>query len=172
MTEVRYREGLPADANDIIDFQIAMARETEDFDLEREITTKGVHAVFADPSHGRYFVADSGGRVVASLMITYEWSDWRNGMVWWIQSVYVVPDFRRRGIYAGLYQHVKAMVEAELSDGSLHRLKTISAEPGFGFVTLSPHGDDERRIQLADGFAADWDWCGAVERSAKAMITS
>ena len=115
MTDVRYREGVPSDANDIIDFQIAMARETEDFDLVRDITTKGVHAVFADPSHGRYFVAEADGRVVASLMITYEWSDWRNGMVWWIQSVYVVPEYRRRGVYAGLYQHVKAMVEAEPS---------------------------------------------------------
>ena len=81
----------------------------------RDITTKGVHAVFANPSYGRYFVAEAEGRVVASLMITYEWSDWRNGDWWWIQSVYVVPDFRRRGVYAGLYEHVKAMVEAEPS---------------------------------------------------------
>jgi GNAT superfamily N-acetyltransferase len=115
MTEVRYREGVPSDANDIIDFQIAMARETEDFDLVREITTKGVHAVFDDPSLGRYFIAEADGRVIASLMITYEWSDWRNGVVWWIQSVYVIPEFRRRGVYAGLYNHVKAMVEAEPS---------------------------------------------------------
>jgi GNAT superfamily N-acetyltransferase len=115
MTDVRYREGVPSDANDIIDFQIAMARETEDFELQRDITTRGVHAVFADPALGRYFVAEADGHVVASLMITYEWSDWRNGVVWWIQSVYVVPDFRRRGVYAGLYQHVKAMVEAEPS---------------------------------------------------------
>lgn len=115
MTEVRYREGVPADAGDIIDFQIAMARETEDFDLVRDITTRGVHAVFANPAYGRYFVAVGEGKVVASLMITYEWSDWRNGMVWWIQSVYVVPAFRRRGVYAGLYEHVKAMVEAEPS---------------------------------------------------------
>jgi GNAT superfamily N-acetyltransferase len=115
MTEVRYREGLPSDAAAIINFQIAMARETEDFDLVRDITTKGVHAVFANPAYGRYFVAEAEGRVIASLMITYEWSDWRNGMVWWIQSVYVVPDFRRRGVYAGLYEHVKAMVEAEPS---------------------------------------------------------
>ena len=115
MSEVRYREGLPSDATDIVDFQIAMARETEDFDLERAITTKGVHAVFADPSHGRYFIAESGGRAVASLMITYEWSDWRNGMVWWIQSVYVIPELRRQGIYAGLYRHVKSMVDAEPS---------------------------------------------------------
>jgi GNAT superfamily N-acetyltransferase len=115
MSEVRYREGLPADADTILAFQIAMARETEDVELEREVTSRGVHAVFADPSHGRYFVAESDGRVVASLMITYEWSDWRNGVVWWIQSVYVVPEFRRKGVYAGLYQHVKAMVDAEPS---------------------------------------------------------
>ena len=115
MTEVRYREGVPSDAGAIIDFQIAMARETEDFDLVREITTQGVHAVFADPSLGRYFVAESDGRTIASLMITYEWSDWRNGVVWWIQSVYVVPDHRKKGVYAGLYQHIKTMVEAEPS---------------------------------------------------------
>lgn len=115
MTGVRYREGVPADADVIIDFQIAMAKETEDFFLEREVTTKGVHAVFADPSLGRYFVAADADRVVASLLITYEWSDWRNGVVWWIQSVYVLPGYRRRGVYAGLYQHVKAMVEAEPS---------------------------------------------------------
>jgi GNAT superfamily N-acetyltransferase len=115
MIDVHYREGVPADANDIIEFQIAMARETEEVELVREITTSGVHAVFADPSHGRYFVAEAEGRVVASLMITYEWSDWRNGMVWWIQSVYVVPELRGQGVYAGLYRHVKAMVEAEPS---------------------------------------------------------
>jgi GNAT superfamily N-acetyltransferase len=113
MTEVRYREGAPADATAIIDFQLAMALETEEVTLERDITTHGVHAVFADPSLGRYFIAEADGRPVASLMITYEWSDWRNGVVWWIQSVYVVPEFRRRGVYAGLYQHVKAMVDAE-----------------------------------------------------------
>lgn len=113
MSDVRYREATPADAGSIIEFQIAMARETEDVGLDRSITTKGVHAVFADPSLGRYFIAEAGEQVVASLMITYEWSDWRNGVVWWIQSVYVIPAFRRRGVYAGLYQHVKALVEAE-----------------------------------------------------------
>jgi GNAT superfamily N-acetyltransferase len=110
-----YRDATAADAEPIIDFQLAMARETEDLDLDRAILTRGVHAVFADPSHGRYFVAEEDGRVVGSLMITYEWSDWRNGMVWWIQSVYVLPEYRRRGIYAGLYHHVRAMVDAEPS---------------------------------------------------------
>lgn len=115
MTAIHYREASPADANDIIDFQLAMARETEDLELERDVTTRGVHAVFADPSLGRYFVAEEDGRVVASLMITYEWSDWRNGVVWWIQSVYVRPELRQKRVYAGLYAHVKQMVEAEPS---------------------------------------------------------
>jgi predicted GNAT family acetyltransferase len=115
MTEIRYRDAVPADAQAIIDFQLAMALETEELALDADILGRGVHAVFADPGRGRYFVAESGGRVVASLMITYEWSDWRNGMVWWIQSVYVTPDHRRRGIYAGLYTHVRAMVDAEPS---------------------------------------------------------
>lgn len=90
-----------------------MAQETEDFALDRAICTRGVAAVFADPSHGRYFVADDGAQLVASLMITLEWSDWRNGTVWWIQSVYVRPEYRRKGIYAGLYQHVKEIAERD-----------------------------------------------------------
>ncbi len=108
---MHYREALPADASAIIEFQLAMARETEDLELDRGILTRGVEALFADPALGRYYVAEEDGRIAGSLMITYEWSDWRNGMVWWIQSVYVTPDFRRRGVYAGLYQHVKSMVE-------------------------------------------------------------
>lgn len=106
-----YREAVPADASAIIEFQLAMARETEALELDSGILTSGVNAVFADPALGRYYVAEEEGQTIGSLMITYEWSDWRNGMVWWIQSVYVIPEFRRRGIYAGLYAHVKAIVE-------------------------------------------------------------
>ena len=113
MSEVHYREGVPADAESILEFQVAMARETEDVTLEREVTNRGVHAVFADPSLGRYFIAESGGRAIASLMITYEWSDWRNGVVWWIQSVFVEAALRGQGVYAGLYAYVQSMVNAD-----------------------------------------------------------
>src|SRR5712692_2270042 len=102
-----YRDALPADRDTIVEFQIAMARETEGVELDRDTCARGVDAVFADPTLGRYFVAESEGRVAASLLITYEWSDWRDGVVWWIQSVYVRPEHRRQGIYAGLYEHVK-----------------------------------------------------------------
>lgn len=110
---ITYREATPADATPILEFQIAMAVETEGVTLDRAVTERGVDAVFADPSKGRYFVAEEERRVVASLLITYEWSDWRNGTIWWIQSVYVVPELRKRRVYAGLYEHVKAMVEAD-----------------------------------------------------------
>jgi GNAT superfamily N-acetyltransferase len=110
---VIYRAAQPSDRDVIVDFQIAMARETEDFALDRAICTKGVAAVLADPSLGRYYVADADGRVVASLLLTYEWSDWRNGTVWWIQSVYVIPDMRGQRVYAGLYEHVQRLAQAE-----------------------------------------------------------
>ncbi|MBK5260331.1 MAG: GNAT family N-acetyltransferase [Thermoanaerobaculia bacterium] len=88
-----------------------MARETEDIALNRHICMRGVEAVFEDRALGRYFVAEDDEQLAASLLITYEWSDWRNGLVWWIQSVYVRPEFRRRGIYAGLYAHVRGLAE-------------------------------------------------------------
>lgn len=115
MNEVEYRAAVPADAATIVGFQIAMARETEELELDPKVVTRGVDAVFNDPSLGRYFVAESDGRPVASLLITYEWSDWRNGVVWWIQSVYVMPEARRRGIYAGLYSHIRDLIAPDPS---------------------------------------------------------
>jgi GNAT superfamily N-acetyltransferase len=113
MTPVTYRPAVPADAATIVAFQLAMARETEGIELDPEVCGRGVRAVFERPELGRYFVAERGGRVVASLMITYEWSDWRDGMVWWVQSVYVAPEARRQRVYAGLYEHVKSLVQAD-----------------------------------------------------------
>jgi ribosomal protein S18 acetylase RimI-like enzyme len=110
---VIYRAAAPQDIPSIIAFQLAMARETEELDLDRDILTRGVEALFTNPALGRYLIADVDGRSVGSLMLTYEWSDWRNGMVWWIQSVYVIPEARRRGVYAGLYAHVKELADAE-----------------------------------------------------------
>lgn len=107
---ITYREGVTDDAPEIVAFQQAMALETEQLELDREICRSGVEAVFQDPALGRYFVAVSGTHVVASLMITYEWSDWRNGNVWWIQSVYVRPEYRRQRIYAGLYSFIRQRV--------------------------------------------------------------
>jgi len=99
----------------IVQFQLAMARETEDLTLDLQVCTKGVRAVFEHPDRGLYYVSEIQGTVAGSLLITFEWSDWRNGLVWWIQSVYVLPEFRKRGIYAGLYSHIQATARADES---------------------------------------------------------
>lgn len=84
-----------------------MARETEDRELDRQTVTAGVRALFEHPEHGFYVVADAGDRLAGSLMITTEWSDWRDGLFWWIQSVYVRPEHRRQGVYRALYRFVE-----------------------------------------------------------------
>jgi GNAT superfamily N-acetyltransferase len=111
--DVIYRDAVPADLPAIVDFQLRMARETEGIELDHPICTAGVQAVFDDPSRGRYFVGERLGRVVASLLITYEWSDWRCRNVWWIQSVYVADDERRNGVYSGLYRHVQRLAASD-----------------------------------------------------------
>lgn len=99
------------EAQSIVDFQQKMAKETENIDLDTEILTQGVKAVFKDHSKGIYYIAMVNKKVVASLLTTYEWSDWRNGCILWIQSVYVLPEYRGRGVFNEMYQHLKTMVE-------------------------------------------------------------
>jgi len=104
---ITIRKANQNDTEKIISFQLAMASETEDLELDTFIVTRGVNAVFASQEKGMYYVAEDKGEVVASLLITYEWSDWRNTDVWWFQSVYVIPAFRRKGIFRMMYSHVK-----------------------------------------------------------------
>ena len=91
-----------------------MAKETENLDLDIEVVKKGVAAVFENPAHGTYFVCLEDSIVIASLLITYEWSDWRNRQTWWIQSVYVSPEKRKKGVFKKMYLHLKDIVEKKL----------------------------------------------------------
>jgi len=100
------REGTRSDVEALVEGNRSMARETESVGLEPEVLRRGVEAVFDAPQRGRYFVGVEAGRVVGQLLVTYEWSDWRDADVWWIQSVYVWPAFRNRGVYRALYDHV------------------------------------------------------------------
>ena len=113
MTTARYREARLSDADRIVEFQIAMADETEQIRLDRMVCTAGVAAVLRDEKLGRYYVGEIDGEVAASTLITYEWSDWRNGMVWWIQSVYVLPGARKQGVYAGLYRYIQELAQGD-----------------------------------------------------------
>ena len=106
---MRVRQATPADAPLLIEFSCAMALETERKELLPEVIGAGVRALLANPAAGFYVVAEAEGRVAGALLITTEWSDWRNGTFWWIQSVYVRPEFRRQGVYKTLYRHVQGM---------------------------------------------------------------
>lgn len=110
---ISIRKALREDSAVIIDFQINMAWETEKMNLDRATVTKGVNAVFQDHTLGQYFIAESDGMAVASLLITNEWSDWRNCNVWWFQSVYVAPGFRRQGIFKKMYSFIKNQAEEQ-----------------------------------------------------------
>ena len=104
------RKAEAKDLSIIVEFQLAMAKETEFIELHRPTVEKGVEAVLCDDSKGIYYVAEEEGKVVSSLLTTFEWSDWRNGTILWIQSVYVRPEFRRKGVYRKMYAHIKDLV--------------------------------------------------------------
>ncbi len=107
------RSANQGDVSTIASFQIAMAHETENIQLDKATVNKGVKAVINDHTKGQYFVAEKEGIVVGSLLITFEWSDWRNGTIWWIQSVYVDLAHRQQGIYTLMYKHVRSIVATD-----------------------------------------------------------
>ena len=105
--------GSVADIATIAQFQVDMALESEGTTLDAEQVLQGVTAAMNDSNRGRYFVARIGGQVIGSLMITREWSDWHNGWYWWVQSVYVVPEHRGKGVFRAIYAKVKELAAAE-----------------------------------------------------------
>lgn len=108
MLQVQVRRATSADVDAITDGNLAMAWETEHRHLERETIRRGVERAQQDCGKAIYFVAEVDGRVVGQLMITLEWTDWRDGWFWWVQSVYVKPECRGAGVYAALEEHVIA----------------------------------------------------------------
>src|SRR5262249_30131323 len=101
------RSATPGDAAVVIEFNRLLALESEGKTLDLTLLTPAVMAELADTHKGRYFLAEEDGKVLGQMGITYEWSDWRNGWLWWIQSVYVRPEVRRRGVFRALFEHVR-----------------------------------------------------------------
>ncbi|KAF8068388.1 hypothetical protein HT031_002077 [Scenedesmus sp. PABB004] len=122
---VHFRQATIDDLAVIVQNNLAMAKETEGLDLDPEVVTRGTRAALSGAAHATYYLAERGpavgagdvesrisSTVLAQLMITYEWSDWRDGVVWWIQSVYVDPGHRRQGCFTQLYDHVRHAARA------------------------------------------------------------
>ena len=108
---IEIRQAKPGDTKRIVQLQMAMARETENLVLDESTVTNGVAGVFSDPNRGRYWIAEEHGEILAVLLTIPEWSDWRNGAVLWIHSLYVLPEARKRGIFKKLYISLKDRVE-------------------------------------------------------------
>ena len=108
----RIRPARLDDAAVIARFNRAMASETEARKLSPPRVLRGVKALLADPGKGAYYVAESGGKVIGQLLITFEWSDWRNGNFWWIQSVFVTPEHRGRGVFKALHAHIEQLARS------------------------------------------------------------
>ncbi len=125
---MKVRKAETNDHQNIVSFQLAMAHETEGIELNKATVEKGVEAVLHDPNKGNYYVAEINGQVVGSLLTTFEWSDWRNGTILWIQSVYVNPDFRRKGVYRSMYSYLKKMV---FSDNKLNGIRLYADKSNF-----------------------------------------
>lgn len=99
-----------SDVDSIVEFQLLMALETEGIILDKVTVTLGVTAVLNDNSKGQYYIAAIDSYIISSLLTTFEWSDWRNGTILWIQSVYVLKEFRRKGVYRSMYAYIKDLV--------------------------------------------------------------
>lgn len=123
------RQATRTDAARILEFQVLMAIETEDIVLDKLVASKGIAALFDDPAKGVYYVAEVKGEVAGCFLITYEWSDWRNGVVWWLQSVYVDVASRKRGVFRKMYDHI---------------VEVISADPGVRGLRLYVDKSNER----------------------------
>ena len=106
---MKIRKARPTDAPVIAEFNRRLAWETERVALDPDVLRNGVAAVLGDVGKGVYFVAEADGAVVGQLMITYEWSDWRNGNLWWIQSVFVKEEFRGQGVFRALFRHLETL---------------------------------------------------------------
>jgi GNAT superfamily N-acetyltransferase len=107
------RAATPADAPLVVEFNRRLAEESEGKTLDAAVLAPGVAAALADPHKALYFLAEGEGLVAGQMMVTYEWSDWRNGWLWWVQSVYVRPECRRRGAFRALFGHVEGLARRD-----------------------------------------------------------
>lgn len=150
---IRIRSARPADDAIIARFNRAMALETEARKLNPSGVLRGVKALLADPAKGVYFVAEADSEIIGQTLITYEWSDWRNGNFWWIQSVYVAPAHRGRGVFKALHQHIHQLARRQTDvcglrlyvDGHNAQAKEVYARLGMARTDYELWEEDFRR---------------------------
>ena len=151
------RRATLADLDRIVEFNSALARESEQKVLDTPTINSGVRQALADPARSLYFVAEIDAAVVGQTMVTFEWSDWRNAFFWWIQSVYVDSRFRRRGVFRALHDHVR---------------REAHSRPDVCGLRLYVHHDNHRAMKTyaqlgmpqSEYLMCEEDWSGAEQR--------
>ena len=151
------RDAGPDDGPIIADFNTRLAVETEDHGLDPDLIGPGVAELLNDVTKGRYWLAENDNQVIGQIGVTYEWSDWRNGMLWWIQSVYISQEKRRQGVFSTLYRHVESLARATqdvcglrlyVEHNNLHAQDTYLAlgmvRPGYQVMEIDFTKDQER----------------------------
>jgi len=141
---LRVRPASAADLPFIVQANLALAEETEDVRLDPAVLREGVVALLDDRAPGRYWIAERDGQPIGQTLITYEWSDWRNRMVWWIQSVYVMPAERGSGVFRELYAHLRSAAQAEGAGGLRLYVHTANARAQAVYAALGMNGDHYR----------------------------
>lgn len=138
------RPATPDDLDDIVAGNLALAEVSENLRLDPETVQAGVRALLDGNAPGRYWVAETNGIVVGQLLITFEWSDWRNRMVWWIQSVYVAPAERRGGVFRALYDHVRNEAHTQGAGGLRLYVDVTNSRAQAVYTALGMKGDHYR----------------------------
>jgi ribosomal protein S18 acetylase RimI-like enzyme len=144
---VHVRAATAEDLDFVVEANRALAEESESVALDVGTLRAGVLALVESRAPGRYWIAEIGGRRVGQLLITYEWSDWRNRMVWWVQSVYVVPGDRRRGVLRALYTHVRREAQAAGAGGLRLYVDTSNTRAQTAYAALGMKGDHYRVLE-------------------------
>jgi GNAT superfamily N-acetyltransferase len=138
------RAASPRDLEFIVEANRALAEESEGVRLNVDVLRPGVLAILEERAPGRYWIAEVDGRGAGQLLITFEWSDWRNRMVWWVQSVYVVPGARKQGVFRELYHHVRREAQAAGAGGIRLYVDVGNSRAQVVYAALGMNGDHYR----------------------------
>jgi GNAT superfamily N-acetyltransferase len=152
---ITVRDATRDDIDAIVGYNQRLAQETEGKSLDPAVIGAGVRRGFANPALCRYFVAEADGRVVGTTMLTYELTDWRDGVIWWLQSVYIEPEHRRHGVFRAIYRHIEALAREH---------------PDVRGLRLYVHRDNARAMQTYESLGMEkagyelyeHDWSGSV----------
>jgi GNAT superfamily N-acetyltransferase len=144
---ITIRPATHADIPFLVDCNAAMAHETEHKALDRDVLTRGTQAVFDDPRRGFYLIAERDDRQAGCLLVTYEWSDWRNGAWWWFQSVYVTPEARRHGVFRALYAEVEKRARAAGAVGMRLYVERDNSRAQATYVSLGMEEEPYRMLR-------------------------